>query len=67
MELKKPSGNARIVSTNLVVLKPAASDPAAIQLPMPKRKPWDSFFVWMLLTTLAGNAGGRRWNQEETE
>src|ERR1700674_2168322 len=52
MELKQPSGNARSVSSNLVVLKAAASDPPAIQLPTPERKPWDSFFVWMLLTTL---------------
>jgi methyl-accepting chemotaxis protein len=52
MELKRPPRNVRSGSSNLVVLKPAVSDLPKVQMPLPRRKPWDSFFVWMLLTTL---------------
>jgi methyl-accepting chemotaxis protein len=59
-----PSNAARRAATNLRVLRPAAADPrpdradlrdrrsAGPVLPELARQPWDSFFVWMLVSSL---------------
>jgi methyl-accepting chemotaxis protein len=40
------------LATNLVVLKLVASDPGPDRANLPDRKPWDSFHLWLLLSSL---------------
>jgi methyl-accepting chemotaxis protein len=40
------------VTANLVVLTPGASERRSDPAPLPDARPWDSFFVWLLLSSL---------------
>jgi methyl-accepting chemotaxis protein len=46
------STHARLVAANLRVLEPAVLDPGVDDVQLPDRKPWDAFFVWMLMSSL---------------